>query len=148
MIVPAGLLHAAALAAIHAAAFPPAERWDAALIARLLAIPGHFAFIDPDGGMVLARVAADEAEILTFGVVPAARRRGLGRALLDSASVEAARRGAGEMFLEVAADNAAALALYAAAGFVAVGRRYRYYTDGSDALLLCRALSRDAAAGG
>jgi ribosomal-protein-alanine N-acetyltransferase len=52
------------------------------------------------------------------------------------------------MFLEVAPGNAAARALYASAGYAEVGRRPRYYPDGSDALLLARALSPAAATAG
>ncbi len=128
------------LAALHAAAFPPEEAWDAAAFAAQLALPGVFARLHPDGGLVLARVAGDEAEILTLAVVPAARRAGLGRALLAAAAAEAASRGARAMFLEVAAANHAARALYAAGGFVPVGRRRRYYADGQDALVLRAAL--------
>ncbi len=94
--------------------------------------------------MVLARAAADEAEILTLGVVPTARRRGLGRALLDAAKAEAARRGARAVFLEVSTHNAAARRLYLASGFVEAGLRRRYYADGSDALLLRADLSPGA----
>jgi ribosomal-protein-alanine N-acetyltransferase len=49
---------------------------------------------------------------------------------------EAVRRGAVEIFLEVAEPNAAARALYACAGAREVGRRPRYYADGADALVL------------
>lgn len=128
--------HAAALAAIHAACFPPAERWDERAMASLLAQPGVFGLIDPEGGCVLARIAADEAEILTLAVVPERRRQGRGRALLDAARREAAQAGALALFLEVAEDNAAALALYAAQGFGPVGRRRAYYPGGGDALVL------------
>ncbi len=48
------------------------------------------------------------------------------------------------MFLEVATDNAPALALYTAAGFVEVGRRRRYYAGGSDALVMRLVLSAGA----
>jgi ribosomal-protein-alanine N-acetyltransferase len=44
--------------------------------------------------------------------------------------------GAAAMFLEAAVTNAAALALYAAHGFTRAGLRRRYYTDGTDALIL------------
>jgi ribosomal-protein-alanine N-acetyltransferase len=54
---------------------------------------------------------------------------------------DAARRGAREMFLEVAEGNAAARALYAGLGAAEAGRRRRYYPDGSDALVLRLALS-------
>ena len=135
----------AAFAAIHAAAFPFAERWSEAAIATQLALPGVFGFMAEPGGAILARVAADEAEILTLAVVPGARRRGLGRALLDDAQTEAARRGAVSMFLEVAEDNLSARALYAAAGYTEIGRRRCYYPNGGDALVMRRALQPAAA---
>ncbi|MBW4093301.1 MAG: GNAT family N-acetyltransferase [Proteobacteria bacterium] len=127
---------AATLAALHATAFPPAEAWDTATFAAQLALPGAFARLHPEGGLVLGRVSGDEAEILTLAVVPAARRAGLGRALLAAAMAEAGARGARAMFLEVAAANEAARALYAAGGFTPVGRRRAYYADGQDALIL------------
>lgn len=129
-------LHAAALAAIHGAAFPPGERWGADAMALQLALPGAFGWLDPAGGLVLARIAADEAEVLTLAVLPGLRGRGIGRALLDRAMATAAGRGAGAMFLEVGEGNAPARALYAAAGFAEVGRRRRYYRGGADALVL------------
>jgi ribosomal-protein-alanine N-acetyltransferase len=132
---------AAALAALHAVAFPPGERWDAAAIGGLLAMPGAFGLVLPGAGFVLARVAADEAEILTLAVAPDARRQGHGGALLAAAMAQAAARGAAAMFLDVGAGNGAARALYAAAGFAEVGRRRRYYPDGADALVLRRSLT-------
>ncbi len=145
-----GAAHAPALAAIHAAAFRGAEAWSAQVIAQQLAHPGCFALIDPAGGMLLARVAADEAEILTLGVAPEARRGGIGRGLVDAAMRWAATAGARAMFLEVASTNTPARALYEAAGFVRVGRRARYYANGGDALVLRVDLSTPpgAAAGG
>lgn len=139
--VPAGPEQAALLADIHAAAFPPTEAWDAAAIAALLATPGTAALLLGGEGMVLLRVAADEAEILTLAVRPEARRRGAGRALVSAAMAAATAAGAARMLLEVAEDNAAARALYAAAGFAPAGRRPRYYPDGRDALVLAVALS-------
>jgi ribosomal-protein-alanine N-acetyltransferase len=122
----------AALAALHAACFPDA--WDAAAISALLATPGTFAF-HQDDGFVLARVAGDEAEILTLAVAPAARGRGLGRALLQAAIIRTQELGAKTLFLEVGADNPHALALYAGLGFAKVGMRKGYYS-GKDALVL------------
>jgi len=141
-------LHAEALAALHAAAFAPDERWPAETFAAHLALPGVFGFVSADAGMVLARVAADEAEILTIAVIPAARRAGRGRALLRAAEAHAEAGGARKMFLEVAHGNIAARALYAAAGYREVGRRKTYYPDGADALLLSRALSPAEATAG
>ena len=88
--------------------------------------PGVFALSSQDG-FVLARAAGGEAEILTLAVAPAARGQGLGRALLQAAAAHAATLGAQSMFLEVGADNPAALALYAGLGFVRAGQRKAYY---------------------
>ncbi len=125
-----------ALAAIHAAAFPLGERWGADALSLQLGLPGAFGLVDEVGGFVLARVAADEAEILTLAVAPPARRQGRARRLLGAAVTEAGRRGARSMVLEVSVRNEAARALYARAGFAEVGRRPRYYAGGVDALIL------------
>jgi ribosomal-protein-alanine N-acetyltransferase len=129
---------AAALAALHALAFPPAEAWGADAMTLMLEMPGAFGLWQPGQGLVLSRVALDEAEILTIGVAPAARRRGLGAELLRAALAGASAGGAAAMFLEVAAVNTSALALYAALGFSRVGQRRHYYGQGRDALVLRR----------
>jgi [ribosomal protein S18]-alanine N-acetyltransferase len=139
-ITTTGRAHAPAMAAIHAGAFPPGARWGEEAFAAQLALPGVFGLIDPAGGIALARVAADEAEILTLAVIPAARHRGLARALLAVAMAHAQAAGARRITLEVSAGNEAARALYAAAGFAEIGQRRRYYPDGSDALVLAAVL--------
>jgi len=132
---------AAALAAIHARAFPPDEVWDEGVIALLTDSPGGSGWFDPRGGFCLVRVAADEAEILTLAVLPEQRRQGIAARLLTAAMAAAARAGAQRMLLEVAESNLAARRLYAAAGFHPVGRRARYYASGEDALVLAAALA-------
>jgi [ribosomal protein S18]-alanine N-acetyltransferase len=93
-------------------------------------------------GWAGVRVVADTAEILTVGVVPAARRKGIARRMLDALLAEAARRGAREAFLEVRVDNVAALALYAGEGFAQVGIRRGYYDGGRvDAVTLRKELT-------
>ena len=59
-----------------------------------------FAFLAPDG-FILARAAGGEAEILTLAVMPAARRQGIGRALVPAAARHAQGLGAESLFLEV-----------------------------------------------
>jgi [ribosomal protein S18]-alanine N-acetyltransferase len=130
------LAHAAVLAAVHAAAFPPAEAWGEDAISLQLALPGVFGFLDERGGMLIARIAGQDAEVLTLAVQPGARRQGIARTLLRSAIAEAHGRGATALFLEVATTNVAARALYRQAGFGEVGQRRRYYADGSDAIVL------------
>jgi ribosomal-protein-alanine N-acetyltransferase len=133
---------AARLADLHAAAFP--APWDAAAFAALLDQSGVLA-IEAPGGFILIRTVADEAEILTLAVDPVARRRGLGARLVRDGAAAAAAGGAARLFLEVADDNTAALAVYARAGFLEAGRRPGYYArpDGRprDALILALNLS-------
>lgn len=112
------------LATIHRACF--AEGWSAQAFGELLATPGTFALQSSDG-FILARVAAGEAEILSIGVMPAARRTGQAQALLFDAAAKAHAQGASAMFLEVSQNNAAACALYGKLGFREVGRRKGYY---------------------
>ncbi|MGC6535664.1 MAG: GNAT family N-acetyltransferase [Parvibaculales bacterium] len=143
---------AAALAALHAAAF--ARPWDEAAFTGLLAKPQVTALASAQGFILLQHVPSGkntgtdadkesavaltvEAEILTLAVHPEARRQGLARRLISVAIDHLAVE---KMFLEVAEDNHAAMALYQACGFAESGRRAGYYknTDGSrsDALLM------------
>lgn len=135
---------AATLAAIHARSF--ARAWDEAAMAQFLGVPGSLALIAsmredaPAQGFLIARAAADEAELLTLCVLPAHRRQGLARALL-AAAVEALRRAGGKrLFLEVEQGNEAALQLYRSFGAVAVGHRPGYYEHGADAAMFSLAL--------
>jgi ribosomal-protein-alanine N-acetyltransferase len=134
------------MAAIHAASFPPHDTWDQDFIGRQLSVPGTFGLLHPGGGVLLARVAADEAEILTIGVVPVARGTGIGSALLRDSFVIAAAAGATAMFLEVSVNNQPARIVYEKLGFKAAGQRKTYYPDGSDALVLRRGLSEPLSA--
>ena len=130
-------MNVALLARIHASSFDGAERWDEAAMATALAMPGAFALTAPDGdGMAIFRIAADEAELLTLAVAPTSRRRGIARGLLDRGMQDCALFGATCFFLEVSEANRPARALYDQLGFTEVGRRRRYYADGTTALVL------------
>ena len=136
----------AALAALHAASFD--EPWSADDILRFADDRGGFALVADDeedgpAGFILCRLIAGEAEVLTLAVRPGARRRGVARALLAEALALAGAVGA-PTFLEVAADNPGALALYQQAGFERVGRRAGYYARPGaavDAIVMRRALN-------
>lgn len=119
--------------------------WDADAIAGLLETPGCFAFTpgdEPASGLILARVAADECEILWLIVDPARRQQGLARGLLRAALARAADLGARSVYLEVAERNRAAVGLYDSEGFLLCGERPNYYpskgSDGPDSALLYR----------
>jgi ribosomal-protein-alanine N-acetyltransferase len=97
-------------------------------------------------GYVVAVFAADEAEIANLAVADHARGSGVGRALLDAVVVEARRRDATAIYLEVRESNAAARRLYGSQGFLTVGRRKGYYRRPvEDALVLSLRLDPDFA---
>jgi [ribosomal protein S18]-alanine N-acetyltransferase len=124
----------AVLAALHATAF--ADAWSAASIRDLFATPGVFALVTGEG-FVLARAGGDEAEILTIAVAPPARRKGLGRALIQAVAAHAQILGVRNLFLEVGIGNDAAQGLYRGLGFISVGLRKAYYgTEDADVLRL------------
>lgn len=135
--IPLGSPMAALAAALHDESGLP-ERWTAQTFSELLALPGVRGLLaqadDEPAGMILWRIAADEAEILTICVLPEHRRQGLGRRLLDDATSFCRQGGASTLFLEVAADNAPALAFYMGRGFAQRGRRPGYYRTESGAV--------------
>lgn len=149
VITEAGAEAASLLASLHAHGIGEAgPAWTGDAFATLLALPGRGAFVAEEAGQpvgfMLLGLAADEAEVITLAVLPAARRRGIGAALVGAAAREASVRGATRLFLEVAEDNAPARALYGRAGFVPIGRRKGYYAREPgpvDALVLALTLS-------
>jgi ribosomal-protein-alanine N-acetyltransferase len=115
------------MAALHGASFTMPRPWSAAEFRDLLANPRVFALTAGPQALLLGQVVVDEAELLTIAVHPALRQQGLGLRLVRDFLVEARRRGAALAFLEVAATNAPALALYRACGFAKTGKRRGYY---------------------
>lgn len=134
MIRPVGLLDLEGLAVLHAECFPDGH-WTASTFTQLLISPscfgllalGSYGSFEGPCGFVVARVVADESEILTLGVGTGHRRMGFGCALVQAAQRKSVEGGARVMFLEAAEDNQAALAMYLRLGFRIVGRRTGYY---------------------
>ena len=91
-------------------------------------------------GFLIARKAADEAELLTLAVVPERRRAGVARALLTAAMAMLAESGAKQLLFEVEEGNDAAVEIYRSLGATVVGRRARYYEHGADAVIFSLAL--------
>lgn len=136
-MTPEGLAH------LHARAFTGQRPWSAVEFTSFLASPTVF-LVHSDHAFALGRVILDEAELLTLATDPAHQRKGLGYKMLAAFHDVAQQRGATRFFLEVAADNTAALALYQAAGYAPDGQRAGYYhmIDGQtvDAVMMSRAL--------
>lgn len=130
------------LAALHAAAFAPARGWSAEEFAALCNNP-HVTCYGGHASFALVRSLGDEAELLTLAVDPQVRREGKAEDLMRQWLT---RETANTAFLEVAADNHAAQALYRKLGFTLTGRRKDYYKrkNGTqvDALLMQLALKR------
>ena len=134
------------MASLHARCFPD-RPWSAREIDDLMRSATVRSLVSPgEDGFLLARVLAPEAEILTLAVAPEARRRGVGSSLLGRWIAEMEGLSVTDLHLEVAADNASALALYDRHRFVAAGRRPRYYSRPGaqpvDAVLMHRAVTR------
>lgn len=88
-------------------------------------------------GYASYRVMADEAEILDVVIGPPDRHKGLGSRLVRRLCREAAQKGARSVFLETAATNQAACALYATCGFTPAGIRRGYFSGGlTDAVIM------------
>lgn len=131
----AGLADVDLLAEIHRRCFEDA--WDRRAMVEIVSMPGVSALLADapaatkgaaaSAGLAVLRVAADEAELLTIGVIPDRRRRGIGRALVEAASAAAQAAGARCLYLEVGEDNQAARRLYQSLAFVEAGYRRGYY---------------------
>lgn len=68
--------------------------------------------------MAIDQVTGDRyPHVLLVRVVPDHRRRGLGRALMATVQAKAQQQGAGQVGLQVASQNAGALAFYTALGY-------------------------------
>lgn len=76
---------------------------------------------------IILSCAAEQSEILTIATAKASRRQGLAQQLLQDAMGQLQSQNVTEVFLEVAEDNPAAMALYKNTGFQPIGRRPGYY---------------------
>lgn len=130
------------MARLHATGF---ERgWSADDFARYLD-DADMVCVGSATGFALARLAGDEAELLSLVVDPPWRGQGQGRALMQQLVGALARAGAVRLHLEVAHDNEPAIALYGAMGFSPTGLRRGYYprtgAPAADALIMALKIS-------
>jgi [ribosomal protein S18]-alanine N-acetyltransferase len=133
--------HIAELVPIEAELFGD-ERWSEAMFWNELA-NGHHYLVALDGDCVVGyaglSVTGAEAWIQNIAVRQDRQHRGIGRSLLEALLVEADRRGARPVLLEVAVDNAKAQRLYDRYGFAPVGVRRGYYQpSNTDAVVMRR----------
>ena len=136
---------AARLAAIHAASFHRGwgdGEFDAMLRERNTLVQ-RLRLGSKIIGFAVSRLGADEAEILSIGVAPNWQRAGVAAGLLQGLSRAARRGDAKRIFLDVAEDNEAALALYRKLGFEKVGERPAYYADKNGVKSTALVMKRD-----
>jgi [ribosomal protein S18]-alanine N-acetyltransferase len=142
-IVGSTFAHCGLLARLHGLCFE--EAWNSATVAQVLRLTGAFGLLAtfperscggaPAGndaqtpvGFALVAGALDERELLSLGVVPAYRRRGVAGAIIKCVFERVRAEDVHRLYLEVAEDNGDARRLYAALGFEPVGRRPGYYS--------------------
>jgi ribosomal-protein-alanine N-acetyltransferase len=104
-----------------------------------LASPRTLFHVLDDGvvrGYAVFKLVAPEAQLVDLAMDPSALRRGLGRTLLEESFALLRREGFHRATLEVSRDNFPARRLYEGLGFAVVGRRQKFYNDGSDAILM------------
>ncbi len=98
-------------------------------------------------GKVLRAGREVEGELESVVVHAGLRRQGVGSSLCRMVMQWAREQGAGKMLLEVRAGSAGAVQLYRGLGFVAMGRRPRYYHNPVEDALLMRCGLRPQAMG-
>lgn len=154
--------HCYLVAALHGLCFEDA--WNADTVSQVMNMKGTFGFTAQIGapagaqvgdmggngaappepaGFVLCHLVAGQCEILSLGVAPEFRGKGIGARLVEAAVDKSRTLGVQRLFLEVAEDNETARWLYTAHGFIPVGRRPGYYQRRGAASVAALTLSRD-----
>lgn len=123
---------------LERATFPARDTYSLLEVWLLLVWPGlvNLKALTPDGRLVGftsggAVPGSGRTWIITLGVHPAYRRRGLGRRLLEACE---ARLNDHTIYLTVRASNTPAIRLYEQHGYLHVRTRPRYYPGGEDGL--------------
>ena len=121
--------------------FPARQRWSETSWLEEIGADGRLVEVAEtatDGVIACAswRHAGNTADLDRIVVAGEHRRRGIAGRLLGRGIAWAAEQRAGNVLLEVASDNTAAIGFYAANGFVPVNRRENYYGWGVDAVVM------------
>lgn len=149
-VLPCSIMDCAVLSRLHRLCFY--KKWSVSEFENLLSMPGVFARLIRDtdgpgdrfGGFIVARIAGEEGEIISIGVVPNCRGQGFGSKLVRAVENQCRTAGALALLLEVADTNDLAVRLYKSLSFKTVGRRMNYYSNQvnsrTDALIMQRFL--------
>ena len=122
------------------------DPWGERAILSQLSSGVGISLVCEEGGAVLGSLylslCAPESEVLALCVLPEARRRGIGRLLLQNGMKMLKSGGACVLYLDVRESNTPARALYSSLGFRENGRRRGFYSaPKEDAVLMERELN-------
>lgn len=110
----------------------------------ILKNPRASTFVYENGSVLGSLMVQDEkvlTRVLSIGVHPRHRRRGIGRALMSVAEETALRLRTSEVRLEVSTNNPGAVAFYRSLGYDVVEKIPRYYSWGDDAYAMTKAVA-------
>lgn len=146
---PAGADDIAEIAVLEAEAFP-LDPWSPNLLREAVSglVPTMALLVARSGdgtfaGYAVVSIVDIDAELQRIAVPDALRRSGVAGALLAATHALAGARGATRLLLEVREDNIIARTFYDRHGFTELGRRPRYYRDGTTALVLSTPVTMD-----
>ena len=86
-------------------------------------------------GIYVVQIIIDEAQINYFSIKQKFRRKGYGSHLMTYLIKECEKLNIKKLLLEVSETNSIAEIFYSKFNFLTVGRRKKYYKDGTDAVL-------------
>jgi ribosomal protein S18 acetylase RimI-like enzyme len=132
---------------IDAACFPPGISYSLQELAGFISGRGSETWVaEAEGGiagfLIAARAPGKMMQIVTIDVRENWRRRGVGAALMDAAEQWGREQGCEGARLQTGEGNRAAQAFYRARGYVKLGEISRYYSDGSTAWVMGKALKK------
>lgn len=129
--------HLRAIAALEKEAF--VHPWSEESL-ELLCTDTAIGFVLMDGTRAVAyggmMCVAGEGQITNIATSPDYRRQGLAAKVVEALIGTARERGFYEISLEVRESNAPAIALYEKFGFMAMGKRPRFYTSPVEAAIV------------
>ena len=135
-ILSANLLDLGPLRKLEQVCFP-ADAWPLLDLIAVLGSPSAVRLKAVEDGKMVGFIAGDRIDgiawVATVGVLPEYRHRGIGRALLEACETQ---MHLGSIRLCVRESNLDAIRLYEKLGYGVVDTWYRYYKDGSNALVM------------
>lgn len=123
------------LSRIHAASFEglPEQSWSVGDFQEMFQIHGTFAYVinlqEQPMGFIMIRETIDEAEIITFCILPTWCNNGYAAYLLEWLIRKLQLQCFKRLFLEVRENNEAAIRVYNKCSFKIIGRRTGYYKN-------------------